>query len=47
MLDFLFDLKNIQTINKTENPRLLKNNTKILEFRIILHEYSSILLQRE
>ena len=38
VFDFIIDQKNIQTINKTETPRLLYKNVKIFEFRIILHE---------
>ena len=30
MLDFILDRKNIETINKRENPRLLQNKTKTI-----------------
>ena len=30
MLDFILDRKNIETINKMENPKLLQNKTKTI-----------------
>ena len=47
LFHFILDLKNMQSFNTTENPRLLQNNTKIFEFRIILHECSSVWMQGE